>query len=75
VRTKQTVFLHINDLKVYQRPCSTGWKLNEKKQAELCAKLDVAGTDFEELSLNDSWKNKQVFVDIGKDTDLEVIFA
>ena len=25
--------------------------------------------------MNDSWKNKQVFVDIGKAADLEVIFA
>jgi len=25
--------------------------------------------------LNDSWKNKQAFVDIGKAADLEVIFS
>ena len=25
--------------------------------------------------MNDSWKNKQVFLDIGKAADLEVIFA
>ena len=25
--------------------------------------------------MNDSWKNKQVFVDIGKTADLEVIFG
>jgi len=68
------VFLHINDLKVYQRPCTTDWNLNDKTKGELCAKLDVAWTDFDELFLN-AWKNKQVFVDIGKAAGVEVIFA
>ena len=61
LETKRAVFLHINDLKVYQRPCTTDWKLNDKTKAELCAKLDVGWTGFDELFLNDSWKNKQVF--------------
>ena len=42
LETKRTVFVHINDLKVYQRPCATDWKLNDKTKAELCAKLDFA---------------------------------
>ena len=75
LETKRALFVHINDLKVYQRPCATDWKLNDKTKAELCAKLDFAWTDFDELFLNDSWKNKQAFVDIGKAADLEVIFA
>jgi hypothetical protein len=69
------VLVHINDLKVYQRPCTTDWKLNDKTKPELCAKFDVAWNNFDELFLNDSWKNKQVFVDIEKAADLEVIFA
>ena len=44
-------------------------------KAALSAKLDVAWADFDELSLNDSLKNRQVFVDIGKAVDLVVIFA
>jgi hypothetical protein len=58
-----------------KRPCTTDWKLTDKTKAELCAKLDVAWTDLDELFLNDSWKNNQVLVDVGKAADLEVMFA
>ena len=65
----------MNDLKTYQRPCTSGWKLNDKVNDSLCAKLDVDWTDFEALCLNESWKSKDAFVDICCAADLEVIFA
>jgi hypothetical protein len=49
LETKRALFVHINDLKVYQRRCTTDWKLNDKTKAELCTKLDVSWTDFDEL--------------------------
>ena len=50
LETKRTVLFHINDLKVYQRPCTSNWKLSDKMKAELCAQFDVTWTDFDELS-------------------------
>jgi len=32
-----------------KRACTTDWKLNDKTKAEICAKIDVAWTDFDEL--------------------------
>ena len=64
------MFSDINE--VYQRPCTTDGKLNDKMKPELCATLDVSRTDFDELSFNYSWKNKQVFVYIGNPADLKV---
>ena len=62
--TKKVVYVHLNDLKIYKRPSTVGWLLNDKVKASLGEKLGIDCIDFDPLSLNESWKGKDVFVDI-----------
>jgi hypothetical protein len=73
--TKKTVYVHLNDLKICKRPSTVGWLLNDKVKASLGEELGIDWIDFDPLSLNESWKGKDVFVDISSAADLEVIFA
>ena len=75
LETRRTVYVHLNDLKLYKRPCTVDWRLNDKVKALLGEKLNVDWIDFESRNLSESWKGKDVFVDISSSADLEVIFA
>ena len=66
---------NLDNLKAYARPCTTDWILNLKIKAKLCEELEFDMAYFDFLTLNESWRNKQVSIDGGSASDLVNILS
>jgi len=75
LETKRTVYIHLNDLRSYQRPDTREWKMNPLEIKRVCSELDIEFEEFEEGDLNKSWKNRDVLIDISAAADLEIVFS
>ena len=75
LETKWIVYIDLNDLHCHKSPDTDSWILEREYVESLCVKLGLEFHDFASADLNETWKNKDLFVDVCMDADLEVVFA
>jgi hypothetical protein len=73
LETKRSAVVHLNDIKLYERPSLLNWKLNEKYKSKYADRLDIDLKNYQGVDLNVNWKGKDIYVDICDCADLEEI--